>query len=138
MRFVAPEPGLTEQSSWEAPLGALGRRAEGQQDGGAAPALWGLAVSWSWLGEPLSRGVPPGAVWRQEMETNPPHPAVQSKRESKAAENPGFPFLSGGEGCGKETDKLSGCSSTFSRCLCTPIPRGEPALPALPGDFGVS
>lgn len=30
MWFVAPEPGLTRQSSWEALLGALGRRAEGR------------------------------------------------------------------------------------------------------------
>lgn len=84
MRFVAPEPGLTEQSSWEAPLGALGRRAEGQRDGGAAPALWGLAVSWSWLGEPLSRGVPAGAVWRQEMETNPSPPCCAEQEGIKS------------------------------------------------------
>lgn len=36
------------------------------------------------------------------MEINPSPPrCVQSERESKAAENPGFPFLFGGEGCGK-------------------------------------
>lgn len=30
MWFVAPEPGLAEQSSWEALLRTLGRRAEGR------------------------------------------------------------------------------------------------------------
>lgn len=58
MWFVVPEPGLTQQSSWEALLGLWGEELR------AGEAGWrGLAVWWSWVGEPLTRGIPPGQPW---------------------------------------------------------------------------
>lgn len=107
MWFVVSELGLAEQSSWEELLGALGRGAESRGSGMEELVLpcgvWqchgrGLGSPWP----EGSRLGSPGAVWSQEMQNNPSPPScVQSKRESKAAENPGFPFLFGREGCGK-------------------------------------
>lgn len=53
MWFVVPDPGLTDQSSWEARLGALGRCAEdgGTQDG---DSCWSNAGTSSVVG----RGAP--------------------------------------------------------------------------------
>lgn len=102
MRFAAPEPGLIDQSSWEARLGALGRCAEdrGWQDGDACYSSAGsssvmvVGRGAPGLGGPAWAALRAG--WSQETETNPfPPCCVRSKRESKAAENHGFPFLYG-------------------------------------------
>lgn len=56
--FAVPDPGLTEQSSWEAHLGALGRcvRIGGGRMEMAVAAVWGPALWQSWSGEPLMGG----------------------------------------------------------------------------------
>lgn len=66
----------------------------------------------------------------------PPHPAVcRARGNQKQLKIPDFPFCLADRDAGstgEETDRLSGCSSTFSRRLCTHSPGGEVALPALP------
>lgn len=157
MRFV-PEPGLTERveqlggtsgGSGPGGSGELCRGRGWRQDGGSCCSNAGSgSVAVVGRGAP-DRGGPAwaalGAGWSQEMETNPfPPCCVWSKRESKAAENPGFPFLFGrrmGETRGRRWKSYEAQLYLFplhrARCLCTrsPCPWGELALPNY---FGVS
>lgn len=61
------------------------------------------------------------------METNPFHPPTVSKRESKAAENPGFPFLFG-EGMEEKQGRRWTSYGTQLHLFLLPLPQGAPAL----------
>lgn len=63
-----------------------------------------------------------GRKWR----LIPPHPAAcRARGNQKQLKIPDFPFCLAGRDSGstrEETDELSVCSSTISRCLCTHSP----------------
>lgn len=106
-----------------------------------AVASWG-APNWRCRGSHLGS---PVCCWSQEMETNPFLPCwVQSKSGSKAAENPGFPFLFGtgmGETQGRRWMSHRDAAPPFPTAQGSmlphpqPLPLGEVALHIPPQIF---
>lgn len=110
MWFVVPEPGLAEQSSWEALLGALGRGAEGRRS--RVEELFLPCGVWQYRGAP-AQGDPAWAALElsgvRKCRIIPPHPAVcRARGNQKQLKIPDFPFCLAGRDAGstgEETDE---------------------------------
>lgn len=124
----APEPGLAGQSSWEALLGALERRAEAGEAG------------WRSCSSPVGPG---GPAWTalelsgaRKWRLIPPHPAVcRARGNPKQLKIPDFPFWTGMREAQKRRGRVKRAQLHLFLTPLHPQPLGELPSPVSLGSI---